>query len=410
MNAGGFGAQTVDGIKLIDIAGASDATFTLAGDTVLDGRPVVIGGAYAYGLWKGGIGDPADGDWYLRSQSTIQPGPARVQPGVPIYEGYPLTLLALNGLPTMQERVGNRYWTGTGRRAVPGGRPALGGIVEGSRPGRGSSGRVSSSSPRATRSATPDYDMDVWKLQVGADGQLQETDDAVLIAGLTFSYGTVRTDVASDDGNGSIDSDGYGIGGSLTWLRDDDLYVDGQAQLLWYDSDLSTETSGSSPHGNDGFGYALGIEAGKRLPWRGDWTITPQAQLVYAAVDFDTFSDPFDARIESDDGAAMPLRLGLAVDHEQAWRAGSGGDGRRSHFYGIGNLTYDLLGDTAVTVGGTALGTEIDRLWGSLGAGGTYSWGDGAFAIYGEGLLRTSLSDFGKSYASTATAGFRMAW
>ena len=69
-------------------------------------------------LCKGGVTDPADGDWYLRSQDTTEPAAARpqVQPGVPIYEAYPLTLLALNGLPTMQERIGNRYWTGAGKR------------------------------------------------------------------------------------------------------------------------------------------------------------------------------------------------------------------------------------------------------------------------------------------------------
>ncbi len=80
VNAGGFGGQTVNGIKLIDVAGASDARFTLVGDTVLDGRPVVVGGAYAYSLWQGGVADPGDGDWYLRSQSTLQPGPGRSSP------------------------------------------------------------------------------------------------------------------------------------------------------------------------------------------------------------------------------------------------------------------------------------------------------------------------------------------
>ena len=83
--------------------------------------------------------------------------------------------------------------------------------------------------------------MDVWKLQVGMDRLVHETGDGILIAGLTFSYGTVDTDVSSDSGDGSIATDGYGFGGSLTWLRDDDLYVDGQAQLMWFDSDLRSD-------------------------------------------------------------------------------------------------------------------------------------------------------------------------
>ncbi len=49
VNRDGLGAQTVDGITLVDIAGQSDGTFELAkGDFVTrDGEQAVIGGAYA---------------------------------------------------------------------------------------------------------------------------------------------------------------------------------------------------------------------------------------------------------------------------------------------------------------------------------------------------------------------------
>src|SRR4029079_4312158 len=52
-NGAGTGAPTVNGIRLIDVAGASNATFTLSGDAVVDGRPVVVAGAFAYSLLKG---------------------------------------------------------------------------------------------------------------------------------------------------------------------------------------------------------------------------------------------------------------------------------------------------------------------------------------------------------------------
>jgi len=412
-NGGGIGGRTVNGIKIIDVAGASDARFTLAGDTVVAGRPVVFAGAYVYSLWQGGVIDPDDGDWYLRSQTTIQPGPPQVPRGVPTYEGYPLTLLALNGLPTMQERVGNRYWTRGGSvGTTDAGATELpsGGLSEDRRAWLRVEGSRVVLAPESALIGTREYDMDVWKLQVGMDGQVHETDDAVLIGGLTFATGTVATDVTSDSGNGSIDTEGYGVGATLTWLRDDDLYVDGQAQAMWYDSDLSSDRSGAVADGIDGFGYALGVEVGRRIAWKEDWTVTPQAQLVYSSVDFDSFSDPFDARVESDDGATMPLRIGVAVDEETAWKAEGKGDVRRRHLYGIANLYYDLIDGTGVSVGGVGFSTTGDRVWGALGLGGTYSWGDGAYAVYGEGLVRTSLEDFGDSYANTATLGFRMAW
>src|SRR3546814_16668596 len=69
-------------------------------------------------MYQGGVASPTDGDWYLRS-SLLDPGepgdpdvptPPLYQPGVPIYEAYGANLQALNGLPTLQQRVGNRSW------------------------------------------------------------------------------------------------------------------------------------------------------------------------------------------------------------------------------------------------------------------------------------------------------------
>ena len=67
------GAQTTEGIKVIDIAGISGATFTLASP--------VQAGAYEYSLFKNGVSTPTDGDWYLRS--TLIPTPT--EPTTPIY-------------------------------------------------------------------------------------------------------------------------------------------------------------------------------------------------------------------------------------------------------------------------------------------------------------------------------------
>ena len=59
-NIGGAGAQTTDGIQLIEVDGASLANYTLTGRAVA--------GSHEYFLFQGGIADPSDGNWYLRSQ------------------------------------------------------------------------------------------------------------------------------------------------------------------------------------------------------------------------------------------------------------------------------------------------------------------------------------------------------
>ncbi|WP_223618956.1 autotransporter outer membrane beta-barrel domain-containing protein [Lysobacter sp. ESA13C] len=74
-NVGGAGAATVEGIKLIQIDGASDAQFALQGRA--------IAGAYEYLLQKGGVSDPANGDWYLRSYIVQLPPPPVTPPVTP---------------------------------------------------------------------------------------------------------------------------------------------------------------------------------------------------------------------------------------------------------------------------------------------------------------------------------------
>src|SRR3546814_18620426 len=87
-----------------------------------------------------GVSPPADGDWDLRSilAPVIPPvvppvtPPAPVtplyQPGVPLYESYANVLQSFNALGTLQQRVGNRSWSGTG--SVDNGEPA-GGTIQG---------------------------------------------------------------------------------------------------------------------------------------------------------------------------------------------------------------------------------------------------------------------------------------
>ncbi|WP_325167214.1 autotransporter outer membrane beta-barrel domain-containing protein [Stenotrophomonas sp. S41] len=71
-NVGGAGAQTVNGIELIQVGGASNGLFNLAGRAV--------GGQYEYFLHKG---TGTDGNWYLRSVLPTAPDPCEVDPSLP---------------------------------------------------------------------------------------------------------------------------------------------------------------------------------------------------------------------------------------------------------------------------------------------------------------------------------------
>ncbi len=433
------------GIKLVN--SINDGT-TSADAFILDenadnayeynGRTVVGAGAYGYSLYKGanpnattpdddyGDSDIAE-DWYLRSvkdktgpNPNIDPDDPLYTQGVPVYEAYPQVLLALNSLPTLQQRVGNRYWSHAGNIMIEQGADVVGtpqvpAAQAGSFTERnGIWGRIEGqhlkAKPAVTTSDT-NYDVDTYKMQAGLDGVLTETENGLLIGGITVHYGHASAKTYSSSGLGKISTDGYGFGGTLTWYGNEGFYFDTQAQFTWYDSDLSARgvNRQTFANGNNGFGYALSAETGKRFILNDNWSLTPQAQLVYSHVDFDTFTDRYSGVVSLDKGASLQGRVGLTADYQNSWY-NSKGTINRSYVYGIANLYYEFLDGTVVDVSSVRFTSRNDRVWGGIGLGGSYNWDNDKYSIYGEGSVNTSLNHFGDSYAYKGTIGLRVKW
>lgn len=396
INRGGLGAQTVEGIKIVDVTGGTSAgTFTLRGDYNFEGSPAVIAGAYGYRLLQGGVSTPADGDWYLRSALLDAPNEPQIplyQPGVPLYENYAATLQTLNRLGTLQERVGNRQWSGFTQGGV------------------GMWGRFDSTRhrPGAVFSTSgSDIGVNDWSLQAGFDKALVDNAEDTIIAGVNGRYGKADTSVRSRFGDGSIDTRGYGVGATLTWYESTGVYADAQAQVSWYRSDLTSGLLGKLVDNNHGSGEAFSLEVGKRAPIGGGLSVTPQIQMTYSNVRFDQFTDPHDAAVGADKGDSLKTRWGISLDHQKTWE-GSGSGTRQSHLYGIVNLNYEWLDGSVVDVSGTPLARQDHRLWGEVGFGGSYSWNDGRFTIYSEISANTALNNFGDSNSLRGNAGFRI--
>ncbi|MBY5751500.1 autotransporter outer membrane beta-barrel domain-containing protein [Rhizobium leguminosarum] len=394
VNLGGNGAQTVEGIKIVDVGGTSAGSFSLLGDYVFEGDQAVVAGAYAYRLYQGGVSTPADGDWYLRS--------AVLAPALPLYEAYAGVLQSLNQFGTLRQRTGGRMLDGD-RSADQDGNTAAMGIQ--TRFG----GNRSHFEPESSTTGT-DYGVSSWTLQAGVDGMLRESEAGALIGGINFHMNTASADISSRFGKGDIDTTGYGFDGTLTWYGESGFYVDTQAAVTWYDSDLKSSTLQTSlADGNHGLGYGLSMEAGKRIALTSQWSLTPQAQLAYSSVRFDDFTDQYGAAVSLDDGDSLTGRLGISADYDSDWKDASGKIGR-STLYGIANLYYDFLDGSDVDVSGTSLVSENQALWGGLGMGGSLSWADDRYAVNGEAFARTSLKNFGDSNAVGAKVGFSVKW
>ena len=423
-NVGGAGAQTVNGIKVVDVAGQSAGTFMLQGDYTFKGQQAVIGGAYAYTLQKNGVSTPNDGDWYLRSSLTnpaatpgtpaasAAPAGPLYQPGVPLYEAYTQVLLAMNDLPTLQQRVGSRYWSDRQSTASVQAAADAGGDEPVARQGAGwahiEGRRLAVDS---THSSTgTQWDLDQVKTQAGLDTLLTENASGRLFAGIGTQYSHGRAGINSFFGNGTISVDGYSLSGSATWSGNNGFYVDGQAQATWYDSNLTSDTIGRRvASDNKGFGRAFSVESGQRLALNEAWSVTPQAQLVYSSVSFDDFTDPFGAHVTRDKADSLTSRLGVSLDYNTTWRDAAG-HAARANVYGLTNLYYDFRGGTTVNVSDTLLSARTDRLWAGIGVGGAVTWNDDRFGVYGQLLVRSSLQGSGSGHDYRANVGVRMRW
>ncbi|WP_455710443.1 autotransporter family protein [Rhizobium ruizarguesonis] len=405
INLGGGGAQTVEGIKIIDVGGISAGNFSLLGDYVFEGDQAVVGGAYAYRLYQGGVSTPADGDWYLRSTELDAAGAVIgpiYAPGVPVYEAYAGVLQSLNQFGTVRQRTGGWMLDGD-RSADQDANAAATGIwtrVDGTH---------SHFEPESSTTGT-DYEVSSWTLQAGVDGMLRESGAGTLIGGISFHMNTASADISSRFGKGDIDTTGYGFDGTLTWYGKSGFYVDTQAAVTWYDSDLRSSTLQTSlADGNDGLGYGFSVEAGQKIALTSQWSLTPQAQLAYSSVRFDSFIDAFGADVSLDDGDSLTGRLGISADFDSDWKDASG---KTSHstLYGIANLYYDFLDGSNVDVSRTSVVSENQALWGGLGLGGSLSWADERYAAHGEAFASTSLTDFGDSNNIGAKIGFGVRW
>jgi outer membrane autotransporter protein len=330
------------------------------------------------------------------------------QPGTPLYESYPGALLGFMDLPSLRQRVGDRHRMEA--YAAPCSEEARvngGGACTNEQPvwARVAGWRVGDEPQRSTSGTV--YDENLWILQAGVDALLRENRNGVLFAGLTAHYGEANTDISSLYGDGSIRSRGYGIGATLTWYGNDRYYFDAEGRASWLRSDLASDVIGRLADENNGFGYALRIETGHRVPIGNGWSATPQAQLSYAAVSFDSFVDPFGAVVSSGHNDSLRGRLGMTIDYEQVWESETGNT-RQLQIYGLANLFHEFLNGTQVDVSGTAFSRKPGDWTGEVGIGGTYSWNDAAYSLYGELRVGTGLSDFGEGYRLSGNAGLRV--
>lgn len=311
-NVGGLGAQTVDGIQLVQVDGASNGEFNLSGRAVA--------GAYEYFLHKGGRADPDDGDWYLRSELPIQPPDPGTDPG-------PGTIAPLTSVmrPEVGAYLGNQAAATSMFMHTLHDRLGEPGVAEDLKPKNGDDlhsgwARVSGS---RTDSRVGDGQLSVKTdsslLQVGADlarwgehgrGQF----------GVMASIGRATIDSVSDltgySAKGKVDGNAVGIYG--TWYaRPADrtgLYVDGWLQYGRYTNTVQGNAladerySASSWQASAEAGYAWKVHEDQGS----SFYVEPQAQVVFTNFRSDAHRE-FNGTVVDPQASSVTSRLGVRM-------------------------------------------------------------------------------------------------
>ncbi|EGF4288823.1 autotransporter outer membrane beta-barrel domain-containing protein [Salmonella enterica] len=369
-NVNGLGAQTVNGIEVIEVGGQSDGDFTLY-------KGHVDINAWTYTLKQDG------GDWYLRSESDDVPddGGDVIPPDdggdvIPPDDGGDVTPPDDGGDVTPPDDGGDVTPPDDGGDVTPpddGGdvtppdddgdiTPPDGGDVtpvapqyradigvylgnqwmarnlqmqtlydrEGSQY-RSADGSIwmrfkAGKAESQAVNGNVDIDSDYSQFQLGGDILTWSDGAQSVTVGLMGSYINASTDSTGNRGadgsqfsaNGSVD--GYNLGLYATWFADAQshrgAYIDSWYQYGAYNN--SVDNDGLSASRYDSAAHAVSLETGYRydiaLSNRNTVSLTPQAQVTWQRYSADTVIDDGGTRISGQNDDSWTTRLGMRVD------------------------------------------------------------------------------------------------
>ena len=308
----------------------------------------------------------------------------KVAPRARLYEALPSVMLGLNRLSEFRDRM-----------AAP--RDASGGWarVHGSR-GKWKADNTWPKSVEPPGLKTSTVVESRWSgIQAGLDAPVG---DGLFGISLHHRNGSATVSNASTidvPGAGTMDLSGTGGGISGTWRRDD-VYVDLQAEVSWYEADFRSSIRGMLKEDVSGYGYALGVEAGRRIASGTDGVaFIPRAGLVHSKVsltDFDDAELAGKSRVSLEDGRSLKGRMGVSVDVETKLSADS-----ESRFLYSLDVEREFKDETKVsmTKGDTRwdLASTVEATWLRAGMNVSHAWDDGRYTIQGGVSYATAGSD-----------------
>lgn len=334
INGIGDGAQTTNGIEVVDVGGVSTSdAFVLKNE--------VNASLYTYRLYW----NESDNDWYLASKAQsddddsggddndVTPSDGgdggNVTPpddggdggdvtppddGGDVAPQYRADIGAYMGnqwmarnlqMQTLYDREGSQY------------RNADGSVWARFKAGKAESEAVS---------GNIDMDSNYSQFQLGGDILAWGNGQQSVTVGVMASYINADTDSTGNRGadgsqfTSSGNVDGYNLGVYATWFADaqthSGAYVDSWYQYGFYNNSVESGDAGSESY--DSTANAVSLETGYRydiaLSNGNTVSLTPQAQVVWQNYSADSVKDNYGTQIDGQDGDSWTTRLGLRVD------------------------------------------------------------------------------------------------
>ncbi|HIF2868953.1 TPA: fibronectin-binding autotransporter adhesin ShdA [Salmonella enterica] len=332
INGIGDGAQTTNGIEVVDVGGVSTSdAFELKNE--------VNASLYTYRLYW----NESDNDWYLASKAQSDDDDSggddtpsdggddggNVTPpddggdggdvtppddGGDVAPQYRADIGAYMGnqwmarnlqMQTLYDREGSQY------------RNADGSVWARFKAGKAESEAVS---------GNIDMDSNYSQFQLGGDILAWGNGQQSVTVGVMASYINADTDSTGNRGadgsqfTSSGNVDGYNLGVYATWFADaqthSGAYVDSWYQYGFYNNSVESGDAGSESY--DSTANAVSLETGYRydiaLSNGNTVSLTPQAQVVWQNYSADSVKDNYGTRIDGQDGDSWTTRLGLRVD------------------------------------------------------------------------------------------------
>lgn len=396
-NRGGVGAQTENGIRVVEVAGTSAGQFVLANGTAKtkNGQSAVRAGSFIYALQQVG------NDWYLLSEEAAVVSAA--------FEILPLALQTLLPAQSLAQRLSGRQIS-SGASFGSAVRPPANSDITVSTRGSDSapmvdgawvniSGATLDVTPQNATSVTA-IAQDSWRVDSGVDLPLMQSDQGVLTGAISVFAGQSTLDATAGADTGRVKSQSQGIGLAATWRGDNGLYGDVRYEQGWLTSDLSQTTTGVVAADVKSLGRLASVEVGRGYGWRDALTLTPQAQLTWAQVKTD------DAAIASSDSETLTARLGLAAEH--GWTLENGAAAR---LFGAVDVSHVLDNQASISVDGSDFNTQMPDTTAALALGGAVDLRTdaGLMSVYGQ-ISGTRALDTGKADGLAGGLGLRWQW